>query len=473
MIETAKEVTDEALVQKLKPNPIMLDDRYLKVRMKSVITQIVERGVVFIDEITVLLSNKISTNRYLLKTAVGDLRAFFHSHGVSIVSGKGERQKRGEVPAIVIERSPMKSYGFKHAGLSSEFRDMDDHLSAAECDDLERTFRGNLTQRYACAAPELYELFNLERRRFRRLTHEEVVELSSRVQQLGDLDARNTLVEHNLGLVISVASHYAYRFSHLADTLDFVQEGMFGLIRAAEKFDPARGYQFSTYALWWIKQAVSRYVDDHCHTIRIPVHMQVLIRRVGAVSSAYLRDHGQLPTSEQMATMLNLAVSRVERVMLYLSDGDAKSLEELSHPGDLEDEGQALTVASSMSDRDSMAPRYNIEAKEAIALSMAKINEVLAMISFLNVDLKWELIFRQRYGIDNSLNKRTLEEIGQDYGVTRERIRQIVENVWEKLGAIGCQYEDETFREELVRISRLESLIGKEVSFPGRELKVA
>lgn len=243
------------------------------------------------------------------------------------------------------------------------------------------------------------------------LSAEREVELFMRIDQ-GDAAAKQGLMEANLRLVVSIARRYVGRGMQL---LDLVQEGNLGLIRAVEKFDYRRGYKFSTYATWWVKQAITRAIADQARTIRIPVHMVETINKLARVTRQLTQDLGREPLAEEIALALDLSPQRV------------RDLQEVSHePVSLETpigEEQDSHLGDLLADQETPVPA------EAVAYRMLR--EQLAEV-FSTLTPREEKVLRLRFGLENG-QARTLEEVGQLFGVTRERIRQIEAKALRKL----------------------------------------
>ena len=285
----------------------------------------------------------------------------------------------------------------------------DDDINLAGLDEEELVDPVDLAAEYSLDDP--VRMYLKEIGQIKLLSAEEEVELAKRVSE-GDQEAKNKLTEANLRLVVSIAKKYSGRGLHI---LDLIQEGNTGLIRAVDKFDWTKGNKFSTYATWWIRQAITRAIADQARTIRVPVHMVEVINKATRCNRKLVQELGREPTVEEIAAELNLPVEKI--IEANRTAADTLSLD--TPVGDEED----TSIGSFVEDERTPGPA---DATSNALLAEA-LKEILDTLTEREAD-----VLRMRFGMYDG-RTHTLEEVGQIFGVTRERIRQIENKAIRKL----------------------------------------
>ena len=263
---------------------------------------------------------------------------------------------------------------------------------------------------------DLVKIYLREIGKLNVLKPERELELARRVQT-GDREAKRELTRHNLRLVVSIAKKYLNRGLSF---LDLIQEGNLGLLKAVEKFDPERGYKFSTYATWWVRQGITRSLSDKSRTIRIPVHVVELISKLKKTIKKMREKLGYTPNEEELAIELKLDVTKIKEILQIMELPIS-----LHSPVNSEEEGDLEDFITD----DSASPETSANG----VLLSRNINKALSSLT-----LKEAAVIRLRFGLDCG-HERTLEEVGRILGVTRERVRQLEHRALKKLRQHGCE----------------------------------
>ena len=371
----------------------------LKNSLANFIKQAREQKVVSYEEINSVLSIGFSTEKIeqLIKKLTDD--------GVQIVDTIKEKEDLLKVPDSIEAIEKMEI---------SDFEDSHDEFVESEIDDSEvdKLLQTDLLKMAeSMDVDEPIKMYLREIGQIPLLSYEEEIEYAQRVLN-GEEEAKQKLIESNLRLVVSIAKKHTNRGLKM---LDLIQEGNMGLMKAVEKFEYEKGFKFSTYATWWIRQAITRAIADQGRTIRIPVHMIETINKIKKESRIILQETGKEPTAEELAEKLELPVEKVKSILEM--NQDPISLE--TTVGSEEDSELGDFVED-----DKFANPYDATTR---VLLKEQLDEVLKTLNE-----REEMVLRYRYGLDDGSQK-TLEEVGKIFNVTRERIRQIEVKALRKL----------------------------------------
>lgn len=348
------------------------------------------------------LSDKIAQPYALDDKQIDQLIEKFEDSGIAVVDKDGDptdRQLQKETETLFLDQQEK----------SSTDRSDDYEEDSYEEDEEEIESRSLASSRAKTNDP--VRMYLKEIGRVDLLTAEQEVELAKRIEE-GDPIAKQELAEANLRLVVSIAKRYVGRGMSF---LDLIQEGNMGLMKAVEKFDYKKGFKFSTYATWWIRQAITRSIADQARTIRIPVHMVETINKLVRIQRQLLQDLGREPTPEEIGAEMDLPTEKVRNIMKISQEPVSLETpigeEDDSHLGDF------------IEDSEAMRPDEYTNQE----LLKEQLNEVLDTLTD-----REENVLRLRFGLEDGQTK-TLEQVGQQFGVTRERIRQIEAKALRKL----------------------------------------
>ena len=372
----------------------------LKNSLANLMKKAREEKVVSYEEINSILSEGFSTQK------IDQLIKKLQDDGVNIVDTIKDKQdilKAQEMMLEEIEKSEVV-----------DFEDPDDEFIESEIDDSEvdKLLQTDLLKMAeSMDVDEPIKMYLREIGQIPLLSYEEEIDYAQRVLN-GDEEAKQKLIESNLRLVVSIAKKHTNRGLKM---LDLIQEGNMGLMKAVEKFEYEKGFKFSTYATWWIRQAITRAIADQGRTIRIPVHMIETINKIKKESRIILQETGKEPTAEELAKKLEIPVDKVKNILEMNQDPISLETpvgsEEDSELGDFVEDDKFLNPYDATT---------RVLLKEQLDEILKTLNE------------REEMVLRYRYGLDDGSQK-TLEEVGKIFNVTRERIRQIEVKALRKL----------------------------------------
>ena len=372
----------------------------LKKRLANLIKQSKEEKIVSYEEINSILSAGFSTQK------IDQLIKKLQDDGVNIVDTLKDKQELLKVNKILSEDLEKVEV--------VDFEEPDDEFVESEIDDSEvdKLLQTDLLKMAeSMDVDEPIKMYLREIGQIPLLSYEEEIDYAQRVLK-GDEEAKQKLIESNLRLVVSIAKKHTNRGLKM---LDLIQEGNMGLMKAVEKFEYEKGFKFSTYATWWIRQAITRAIADQGRTIRIPVHMIETINKIKKESRIILQETGKEPTAEELSKKLEIPVDKVKNILEMNQDPISLETpvgsEEDSELGDFVEDDKFLNPYDATT---------RVLLKEQLDEILKTLNE------------REEMVLRYRYGLDDGSQK-TLEEVGKIFNVTRERIRQIEVKALRKL----------------------------------------
>ena len=377
----------------------MSEKKDLKNSLANLIKQAREEKVASYEEINSILSKDFSTDK------IDQLIRKLQDDGVHIVDTQKEKEILLKVPESPEEIEKMDV---------SDFEDIDDEFIENEIDESEvdKLLQADLLKMAeSMDVDEPIKMYLREIGQIPLLSYDEEIEYAQKVLN-GDEEAKQKLIESNLRLVVSIAKKHTNRGLKM---LDLIQEGNMGLMKAVEKFEYEKGFKFSTYATWWIRQAITRAIADQGRTIRIPVHMIETINKIKKESRIILQETGKEPTAEELSKKLEIPVDKVKNILEMNQDPISLETpvgsEEDSELGDFVEDDKFLNPYDATT---------RVLLKEQLDEILKTLNE------------REEMVLRYRYGLDDGSQK-TLEEVGKIFNVTRERIRQIEVKALRKL----------------------------------------
>ena len=377
----------------------MFEKKDLKNSLANLIKQAREEKVASYEEINSMLSKDFSTEK------IDQLIKKLQDDGVHIVDTQKEKEILLKVPESPEDIEKMDV---------SDFEDIDDEFIENEIDESEvdKLLQADLLKMAeSMDVDEPIKMYLREIGQIPLLSYDEEIEYAQKVLN-GDEEAKQKLIESNLRLVVSIAKKHTNRGLKM---LDLIQEGNMGLMKAVEKFEYEKGFKFSTYATWWIRQAITRAIADQGRTIRIPVHMIETINKIKKESRIILQETGKEPTAEELSKKLEIPVDKVKNILEMNQDPISLETpvgsEEDSELGDFVEDDKFLNP---------------YEATTRVLLK-EQLDEILKTLNE-----REEMVLRYRYGLDDGSQK-TLEEVGKIFNVTRERIRQIEVKALRKL----------------------------------------
>ncbi len=289
------------------------------------------------------------------------------------------------------------------------------------------------------------------------LTEKEEVALCRRIEQ-GDQEARDELILHNLRFVISIARKYVKKNS-LLELSDLVQEGTLGLMRATEKFNPALGFRFTTYAIWWIRQHILRALDNKTLTIRLPVHTIERRNKILEATKRLSKNGETFPTAQAIADYLKVPLKSVRRDLMSMNLSIPISL---NNPIDSSDPIESATLEDLIPDANAMIQVVLIEAQQELEIRYCTLEHILKTVRGMGGKKERNLlIFKETLGLNADGEMKSLAQVGRDFKLTRERVRQILRKIFRDLYSFGIEMNQKEIQKYWISIQELEKLAGK------------
>ena len=421
-VETSTLIIPGDLLAHLKPNaPLIISDAR-------------KNGKISTRGIAAIIRPEAVSDRYKLQSTVALLDKFLVDIGLGLARGNDDLQMR---------QLPLPSFQSR-ATVSINFTKLNERdvrfLASLEKQELELD------------SSEL-ALYRETVRRYPVLSNPQIVELFKE-REKGEQAAHHLLILHNLKLVFSCAMRYRNRGLDLSD---LVQEGIIGLMTAIDRFKWRLGYHLSTYALWWIRQKITRAIEDKARSIRLPVHVAEKYYAIRKTIKTLTLELGREPSHEEIAGKIGFPTLFVTKLLHSVWGTESDSINQQVTTDEDSPEQQDL-----LADTRTMTPASALEAKETLDEVVTEVRTLLIKVNTLpRFDDRYRQMFRMRYGLDGIFFSRpTLKTVGQKFGVSRERIRQVVETCWVHLNELGIKGDDEWFVAKLAQIEELESITG-------------
>lgn len=404
----------------------------LKQNARKVLTQAAESGFVSYQALTRILPEKLTKNKAQLNKTVDWLMAVLKSFNVVVLDVKWEKRVR-EIAERARNLDVLENKSKTKSNIEKFFDDVNEVLWSKDP----------------------LNVYMEEVGKFSIPSREEEFQLAKLIYEKFDEGARNELVERNLRLVVMVARRYRNRG---LEYLDLIQEGNIGLITAADKFNPNLGNKYATYAMWWLKQSITRALFNYAQTIRIPVHVLAFWNKVMAVSARLVQELGHEPLSDEIAARLECSVEKVEESLHRMKMTTVYTDDLIMEDGE-ENHGQSLlNIVPSQN----LTPEQIIMAREELRLSSQNIRQMLLKLKSLSS--RDRTIFRLYYGLGNHLEGITYNEISKKFGITKQRVDQIIKKCLIRIRSTRADAQA-WLEGEIEKIKLLENITGEVASF--------